>query len=307
MIHFIEHHRIDREKWDHCIRNATLPLTYALTWYLDIVSPGWHALVEDDYRAVFPLTWNKKYGISYLYQPFFTQQLGLFSTDTGEPDHMNLFFSEIASHYKFADISLNESNLRKTDPLSVRFRTTLHLKLNESADNIEKKFSENHRRNLLKSRKMKVKVTEGGGVADLIHLFRENRGQTVYGIKESHFNMLEFLMNTAINQGQGRIISAYTEKGVYCAGVFFLKSFDRNIFLFSATNDTGRANGSMFAIIANYIREHSGSEEILDFEGSDRINLARFYSGFGATAKQYPRYCMNRLVIPFRWFKHCPR
>ena len=38
----------------------------------------WDALVLNDYEAVMPLTWNKKYGIAYLYQPFLTAQLGVF-------------------------------------------------------------------------------------------------------------------------------------------------------------------------------------------------------------------------------------
>jgi hypothetical protein len=59
-------------------------IVYAYSWYLDIVSPGWDALVKDDYKSVMPLTWRKKYGIKYLYQPFFTQQLGVFSSDKSE-------------------------------------------------------------------------------------------------------------------------------------------------------------------------------------------------------------------------------
>ena len=32
----------------------------------------WDALVLDDYAAVMPLTWRRKYGTRYLYQPAFT-------------------------------------------------------------------------------------------------------------------------------------------------------------------------------------------------------------------------------------------
>ncbi len=41
----------------------------------------WDALVWNDYEAVMPLTWNRKYGIAYLYQPFLTAQLGVFGND----------------------------------------------------------------------------------------------------------------------------------------------------------------------------------------------------------------------------------
>ena len=38
----------------------------------------WDALVLGDYEAVMPLTWNKKWNISYLYQPPFTASLASF-------------------------------------------------------------------------------------------------------------------------------------------------------------------------------------------------------------------------------------
>src|SRR6185295_10985608 len=75
----LPHHRIDKEKWDACISGSCNPIVYAYSWYLDAVSPGWEALVEDDYCSVFPLTAKKKLGLNYLSQPYFTQQLGVFS------------------------------------------------------------------------------------------------------------------------------------------------------------------------------------------------------------------------------------
>lgn len=41
------------------------------------MAKNWDALVLNDYEAVMPLTWNKKYGICYLYQPPFTACLGI--------------------------------------------------------------------------------------------------------------------------------------------------------------------------------------------------------------------------------------
>ena len=52
-----------------------------LTWYLDIVSPGWEAIVKEEagcYVAVLPLPVRRKFGLRYLQQPLLTQQLGLF-------------------------------------------------------------------------------------------------------------------------------------------------------------------------------------------------------------------------------------
>ena len=72
------HKEIDFIKWDNCISNAPNGLIYGYSYYLDHMASQWDALVLNDYEAVMPLTWNRKYGIHYLYQPFLTAQLGVF-------------------------------------------------------------------------------------------------------------------------------------------------------------------------------------------------------------------------------------
>jgi hypothetical protein len=79
MINYIKHKDVDTEKWDRCIEQSVNGIIYAFSWYLDIVCDEWDALVDDDYESVFPLVKRKKFGINYIYPPFFTQQLGLFS------------------------------------------------------------------------------------------------------------------------------------------------------------------------------------------------------------------------------------
>ena len=54
-------------------------LIYAKSFYLDNICAGWNALTGENYEWVLPLTDKKKFGISYLYQPPFTQQLGVFA------------------------------------------------------------------------------------------------------------------------------------------------------------------------------------------------------------------------------------
>ncbi|MCK4361546.1 MAG: hypothetical protein KAV70_07350, partial [Bacteroidales bacterium] len=79
MIKHLTYQQINKSKWDECIKKSFNGIIYGYSWYLDIVCKHWEALVENDYERVFPLTTGKKFGINYLYQPFFTQQLGVFS------------------------------------------------------------------------------------------------------------------------------------------------------------------------------------------------------------------------------------
>lgn len=110
MIRYLSHSKIDKPQWDACIERSVNRLPYAVSWWLDVVSPGWEALVSDDYRSVMPLTWHKKLGIYYLYQPYLTQQLGIFSTQVITPEETGRFLAAIPGKFRYADIHLNTMN-----------------------------------------------------------------------------------------------------------------------------------------------------------------------------------------------------
>ncbi|RZL16335.1 MAG: hypothetical protein EOO62_01560, partial [Hymenobacter sp.] len=81
MIRYLRSGEVDRPQWDALLTRAPNGLIYGLSWYLDIVSPGWAALVKEEagrYVAVLPLPVRTKFGLKYLKQPLFAQQLGLF-------------------------------------------------------------------------------------------------------------------------------------------------------------------------------------------------------------------------------------
>ena len=114
---YLTHSEIDKTKWDACIDTAGNGLIYAYSFYLDHMANHWNALVlskglhsENDYEAVMPLTWNKKYGIRYLYQPFLTAQLGVFGKKIIE-DQVSSFIKSIPASFRFIDISLNNKNI----------------------------------------------------------------------------------------------------------------------------------------------------------------------------------------------------
>ena len=81
-IRYLNRNEIETEKWDHCILQSTNGLIYARSFYLDAMAENWSALVSGDYEAVMPLTWNMKYGFTYLYQPYFTKTLGVFGKES---------------------------------------------------------------------------------------------------------------------------------------------------------------------------------------------------------------------------------
>src|SRR5262245_20345245 len=92
-IRYLTRNKIDVARWDRCIDRAPNGLIYSYSCYLDTMSRQWDALVMGDYGIVMPLTWNRKYGISYLHQPFLTAQLGVFGENLS-PGLLESFLSK---------------------------------------------------------------------------------------------------------------------------------------------------------------------------------------------------------------------
>ena len=72
-----------------------------------------------------------------------------------------------------------------------------------------------------------------------------------------------------------------------------MKYHDRLTFLFSGNSEAGKSCQAMTFLLDQVIREFAGRMGVLDFEGSDDDNLARFYLGFGSIEKKYPSYTKN--------------
>ena len=81
MITYIKRKDLEVEKYDACIENSLQSRVYAFSWYLDIVADNWDVLVLDDYKAVMPIPWKKKYFIRYVHPPLWLLELGVFSLD----------------------------------------------------------------------------------------------------------------------------------------------------------------------------------------------------------------------------------
>ena len=110
MITYVPHEAVDRNKWDTCIAGSSPNLPYGFSWYLDIVSPGWDCLVFEDYRAVMPIPFRRKWHVHYIFKPYFSQQLGIFSSDPPDDKMMEEFIDSIPHKFRYIRTNLNESN-----------------------------------------------------------------------------------------------------------------------------------------------------------------------------------------------------
>jgi hypothetical protein len=164
-----KHNTIDKQQWDKLIDAAYNSMPYAYSWYLDIVSPGWDALVVGDYEMVMPLTYGKKWGISYLYQPYFTQQLGVFSNKKLNYDEINTFISEISAKFKYIDVCFNQLNTSVLHiSKALALRNNQEILLNTNYESIYSEYSYNARKNIRKAQQHKLYSNEHISVDDFM-------------------------------------------------------------------------------------------------------------------------------------------
>ena len=69
MIRKVSRKKLEVEKYDACIANSIQANVYGYSWYLDVVADNWDVLVLNDYEAVMPIPWRRKFFIKYVYTP----------------------------------------------------------------------------------------------------------------------------------------------------------------------------------------------------------------------------------------------
>ncbi len=293
MIQYLTHNQIDKKKWDATI--AECGNIYAFSWYLDIVHPQWEALVEGDYQAVMPITGGKKFGINYLFQPYFVQQLGVFSKQPLTQEKTESFLKAIPSKYRFAEIRLNESNTFEKEVQGVEYHRNVLLDLNQDYESIHANYHQNTKRNLAKAKNNNLQLTNMVVPNQVVALFTANRGALLDKWGDAEYARLTALTEKAINYNHAFILGV-TEEGfeeLVCAAIF-MKTAKRITFLFSGQNQAGKDRQAMTFLLDQVIQNHANQPVVFDFEGSDDDNLARFYLGFGGQEVKYPSYTYNR-------------
>jgi hypothetical protein len=302
LIHFLNHTEIDQHKWDLCLEQSANSLIYGYSWYLNEVSPNWDALVLDDYLAVMPLTGHRKYFIYYLSQPFFTQQLGVFSKNSITQDLLLEFINAIPRKFRFVEIQLNEQNQILDDKFKIKKRRNYVLDLSKNYDKIKKGYNTQAKRNLKIAAKSGLELRTIS-VQEVILFYKLHKAVSTKGVKEKDYQMLQRLMEKALENRKILTKGVYAKSGELLAAGAFLLNQNRIIFLLGNGSELGRELGAMTYLMDCLIFQFSNHKMIFDFEGSEIEGIARFFKSFGSERRNYYRYKRNRLPWILRLFK----
>lgn len=297
---------IDRKLWDACVGQHYPDLLYMQSWFLDIMVPGWEALVESEsnnspYHAVMALPCRRKWMISYLYQPYLSAQHGYVGPDNS-PENMKRFFESIPNRFRYWDFCMNDSNPVSVPGYNVYGRNNRILILNKSYDSLRANFSENCLRNIRKSEARECVIEQRGheGIEEALDLYIRN---TKFAPGSTAITRVKQLIEVMKEKKQLSVYTAVCDSDRLVSSAIFFWQGNRAYFLLPANTDEAKQIGSSSALINAFIKDHSSSNVMLDFEGSDIESVDRFYASFGAEIKPYPAVKMNKLPTLIRWMR----
>lgn len=276
----LKNYQIDKVLWDQLIAGSDAPFVYHLSWYLDIVTPGWEAYVYDNYKYLLPLPVKHKWRIPYLVQPLFCQKLGI--TGSGVNDVIaGVFYKKLFLQFPYLNILVNNLfGLRNKKYLKSRMNYTLNL--SEDFPVLENNFTENTRRNIKKAKTANLKL-QNCSPGDFYN-FSQNWMQ---GVNAKQLNLLHELTEAAFRREIAQIVKVTDGTGEILCAACFLVWNNQVLYLAGASSPVGKQNSAMFLVMEHIIRQYAATDFVLDFEGSNLPGVAQFFRGFGAKSSNY--------------------
>lgn len=288
LIKQLKRHQIDDVAWDNCVNNALFPLIYAQSWYLDVVSPNWQGFVlceNDMYLAVMPLPIKQKWQISYVEQPIYCQQLGIFCAEKNHTDELyTAFLDLLEKKFKLvANYAFHSQSLRA--PLE-KFAPKMHfthlLDLSNQYEKIHKYFRKDRKYQLKKHTNLHIKVEND--IAKMLKMFDESAAKTIEGgIHQQAYTIFEKLYRCLILHTDAQTLYTYShEAGELDSGAFFVKFQNRIYYLYNAAFSFRKKYNGRTLLINKIIQENAERAIIFDFESAQKESVADYYASFGA-------------------------
>jgi hypothetical protein len=249
-----------------------------------------------------PLTWRKKLGIRYLCQPAFCQQLGVFSIPSMPAPLAEAFLRKAVQHFRLIEIFLNEANAPES-PHTISSNYVLNL--NPSYDLLKEAYRKDLQKNLARSQKFAFKYHPSNHVKEAVEQYQSLYGQKL-GYRPQDYAALQIVCEKWTKEGKCIVREVYLDDGkrheLMAIGLF-LKDTNRIYNIASTTLPNGRTLEANHFLFDQLIREFSGQNILLDFEGSDLPGVAKFYQKFSPENRPYFFWKHNRLPAVLRWWK----
>jgi hypothetical protein len=302
-IQYLSNATINKAKWDACIEQAPNGLIYGYSFYLDHMAVHWDGLVLNDYEAVMPLPWKSKFGIQYVYQPYFTAQGGIFSRVPVSDALAQQFISAIPVYFRYVNIHSNEGiPFPPSNKYTTQLRSNYVLPLAPAYEQLYNKYTDDAKKNLRRAEKFQLSVRASVDAGMVIALFRQYYGLLNKKISDNEYERLDKLFTYLLSQKMALVYEVREGLALVAGGVF-LKDAKRFYYILGAPTKRGRQCKAIHWLVDYIIKIHAGSPYSFDFEGSEIASVADFYQKFSPEKKTYQQVIYNRLPFLLRFLK----
>lgn len=291
---------MDIVKWNQCVYQNPNGLIYATTTYLNAMCVNWHAIIVNDYAAVMPLPWLRKWGIRYGYTPAFTQQLGVF----GElaVNDWEKITTAIKHFFSYGDIQFNYANRLPQQLSDAESRTNYIIHLEKGYDAIYAAYRNDLKESIKKAEALRLHYAETE-TENAIRLYQMHYSERTPHITHSDYDRFSALCHTLQLTNQCFSRGCFTTDGELLAIGVFLKDQHRIYNLMNTTLLQGREKKANHFLLNNLIQEFAKQPLLFDFEGSSLPGVKQFYESFNPVAQPFFRYHFNKLPWPLRLLK----
>lgn len=285
MIKTIKRQYLDLEKYNHCLAKSVNYRIYAEYWYLDtLVGNNWDCYVLNDYEAIMPLPFVKKFGIKFISQPIYCQQLGVFHSKNFTKE-LFLEFQKKLQRRLVKSYQFNEENTFMFHPKG-ELKTNFILDLNRSHSSIFEQYSSNRKKELRRTSRMQLTIKEVTDLSNFVSL----KGQYEYITQHKLEDKFNHIFQQILDRKALKIYDIYSKENELIGSQLILDSNTRKIcFSFARNKDIEKHNASAY-IIDHVIQQYENQFITLDFEGSMIPEVAKFMKGFSPNNQQYTLY-----------------
>lgn len=301
MIQLLASSSIDAARWDNVVASQSNGRFYALSAYLSTMCEQWGGIVFDDYKAVIPLPWKRKWGIRYIYTPPFIQQLGLIGDFAAFNKEALASLTQFA---RYGDYLWNSgAPLSGISPVQLVPKVNYVLDLSNNYSEIIKGYSSSLLRYLKQARNNEL-VCKDTPIIEAIELY-----QRLYQERMPHVSNNDFAAFKQFATLQPTLHCKVFAKAVFnkygsqLATVVFIQDQYRIYNIMPSTLPEGRKMFAMHYLLDECFKANVGQQLLFDFEGSDIPGVKSFYEQFGGIDEGYYHWHFNHLPWPMNLLK----
>lgn len=287
----ISNELLNKERWDQRVLAAQPQgFFFLLSWYLDVVAPGWEGYVLGDYEGIYPIVPHQKLGVHYTHMPFLTRSFIPIGLNEQQTAQLSQYLAHRFSYLQLAGIPLNT-------PVDEHIRNYQVLDLTNFSLS---QCSENHRRQYKKAAQHGFELETSVNPEGLIALFRRVKGAEFTHLKDADYKILARLMGEANSHGVFRQFSL-RERGELVGAAAYLEVNGQALYLKGAITSEAMKVGGMVYLHVEAMKALSARCISMDFGGSNAKGLGDFNRKFGARDVEYLLLIKNSLAKPLAW------